>query len=657
MNGRWSLALAALVAATLVVALVNSWRTFQLFATHDVVLDYDAGDSRDVPAHIESRLWRGNASADVSTLGARGARVTVAADGADFVEGLVAWRGGLTVYRLDSSHELAPADMTGLSTMTVARKEGAPFKFFSGSPSALLKAAASTEDDTHRLLFDPFAQHTRAAWKKPLLDYATVKVHAEGKSAVVAVTNPAPLEELSNELGDEVVAFVRGNQIILMSPFKAAFDPHHGESGKPALVISRGDDVSAYRRAHREAVLLGAPPLPHLTLAERRPSPPNWPLAIATLVVPLAVALAWLVFLRQFDRSRPEPWWLVLATFALGGASAELAGLLERSLGSATPYLDARVMSLDGRASAFPLDLLVCVLTVGVVEEGAKFLATWTLATHRREFDEPIDGIVYAGAAAIGFAAVENIDYFNAFRFADELVASRSFRGFPVHVLISVIWGYALGKRMIAPKTRLLPYLAGSALLHGFYDTLIVFGVPGGSLVCMFGLTVIFAVLLRRALQWGAKDELGAEEPAAERTLFRVGRGAVCLASLLAMFVLAASIIAVAHSADEVHVRVSLATLLPSAGLLILFGLAAYGFAHAMPLDVVVDRLGVTFAGALHRWERIGSVERRGAGLLGLTVNGREVKVGPGSRITIDALEVEIHVRLARLGRGGAGHE
>ena len=39
------------------------------------------------------------------------------------------------------------------------------------------------------------------------------------------------------------------------------------------------------------------------------------------LALPIAVALGWIFFVRRIDRARPEPWWLLLATVALGGAA------------------------------------------------------------------------------------------------------------------------------------------------------------------------------------------------------------------------------------------------------------------------------------------------------------------------------------------------
>lgn len=111
-----------------------------------------------------------------------------------------------------------------------------------------------------------------------------------------------------------------------------------------------------------------------------------WPLLIS-----LILSAGWLWFFVRRDR-HPEPAWLLARTFGWGmvawGVSAAFGGTFEHlpaGLGLLTP-------------------LLALVLTA-TVEEGSKFLAAIT-ATTEHEFDEPMDGLVYAVTAALGFAFV-----------------------------------------------------------------------------------------------------------------------------------------------------------------------------------------------------------------------------------------------------------
>src|SRR5262249_43986258 len=107
---------------------------------------------------------------------------------------------------------------------------------------------------------------------------------------------------------------------------------------------------------------------------------------------------------------------------------------------------------------AFPIALVVFTFTVGFSEEGSKFLGAWTLAKHRREFDEPVDGIVYGCASALGFAAIENIKYFAANRLSGLVVTGRAFTSVPLHMFVGAIWGYALGRKLVRKKTSVILY-------------------------------------------------------------------------------------------------------------------------------------------------------------------------------------------------------
>jgi hypothetical protein len=63
-------------------------------------------------------------------------------------------------------------------------------------------------------------------------------------------------------------------------------------------------------------------------------------------------------------------------------------------------------------ASAFG-DLLTSIVSAPVIEEASKGFGVLIIALFfRNDFDSVVDGIVYAGVAALGFATMENIDYY-----------------------------------------------------------------------------------------------------------------------------------------------------------------------------------------------------------------------------------------------------
>src|SRR5262249_48826984 len=129
-----------------------------------------------------------------------------------------------------------------------------------------------------------------------------------------------------------------------------------------------------------------------------------------------------------------------------------------------------------------------------------KFLVVRLWIYRRPEFDEPIDGIVYASAAALGFASLENALYVLDFRGHGvrwALLLSRAFLAVPGHVLFSSMWGYALGRAGFRPYP-VAAMVVAAALLHGSYDFLAVLPLTRPLvLVLVVALFVVVSVQIR----------------------------------------------------------------------------------------------------------------------------------------------------------------
>jgi len=104
-------------------------------------------------------------------------------------------------------------------------------------------------------------------------------------------------------------------------------------------------------------------------------------------------AFLWMIYFYRSDRYAPEPKKLVARTFLVGAL-----------VGAAMVF---SLKELPFYVSLFSLAVFVAPFT----EEIAKFLCVRWTVYNRSEFDEPVDGMVYATAAALGFASVENILY------------------------------------------------------------------------------------------------------------------------------------------------------------------------------------------------------------------------------------------------------
>ncbi|WP_394849362.1 PrsW family intramembrane metalloprotease [Pendulispora brunnea] len=410
----------------------------------------------------------------------------------------------------------------------------------------------------------------------------------------------------------------------------------------PSFTVSFGDDLDSYARADRARMLLSSPPLPGLTQVATREVPPRWGVGLLGLVLPILLSVGWLSFVRRFDRARPEPGWLVGVTFALGGVSALLAGVLQYGLIHLSPYLHPTTMTFGGQLVAAPLALLVFTAVVGLTEEGSKWLGVWSFARHRREFDEPVDGIVYAVASSLGFAAVENIRYFALGRLATGLVVLRAFTSLPAHMFFGAIWGYALGRKLVAPRTSTLKFVLLAALLHGAYDTFLsVHRLEYATLLLHLVLTTLFVVLLRRALRRGVIVPGGEVPESSRRLSFALGSRKIFAVWAISLHLVAVAIVALGLYFDARSQSVNLAFLTAGTGLLILFAVAAHGLVATLPLEAVVDEHGVTFGGASRSWDEIRSFDRYRAPLsLGVVGEAYEIvvhsskgplRIGPGS--------------------------
>lgn len=178
------------------------------------------------------------------------------------------------------------------------------------------------------------------------------------------------------------------------------------------------------------------------------------------LICAVAPAIALMSYFYIRDAYDHEPLRLVALLF--------LTGML-----SALPVMYA--VDWIGRFVSSPLAQTVFV--VAVFEELAKYGLTIWLAVRHREFDEEYDGIVYAVAASLGFATLENI--IKVLNLGWESVPFRTLFAVPGHALFGVIMGYYLGKARFAstPRKRvtyfLIAFLSPWAC-HAVYDALLL---------------------------------------------------------------------------------------------------------------------------------------------------------------------------------------
>lgn len=593
----------------------------------DVELVYEAEASlegapfgADLRALVLRRLGAAQIGADVSIEG-RSLRIVVDEALSPTVDELVTWTGTLFLYE--------PYD-------ALASTEG--------TRDDVEKASMSAPDGV-RILIEPIWETNR---------YRTRPVHATpyaelGDSTFVSwgshgtlrlrATPGSPSSEAMAQARDRPTIVARG---------RTSYGTPRLE--RDALVVSFGSDPRAYVRAQKERHLLLTPRLPKLRRVDAVGLPPNTALATACIVVPIVLSVAWLAFVRRFDRAHPEPLWLVAITFVLGAIATVPAGFVEVGLTRLSPWLDPRLATFGGQAFALPVAFVVMTLVIGFSEEGSKLLSS-VYASRRREFDEPVDGIIYGIVASLGFAAAENARYFVLGRLAPPLVIGRCFMSVPVHMFAGALWGYALGQRLLGRK-RLLASFVLAASAHGLFDALLsTEGMGGLAIVLEIGLASMFVVLVRRALRHGVVVPEALAIPPSDRRLFRAGRPALFWTSAVVLHVCAFAIFFLGAWYQLARHRPTVPFVAGSSVALALFGVAAYGVSAAMPLDIAVDDWGVTFAGAARPWRKIRSFARRRR-TVEIDCEGGPLVLGPVSPAVLDDVCAELSLHL-----GGSPNE
>jgi RsiW-degrading membrane proteinase PrsW (M82 family) len=208
-------------------------------------------------------------------------------------------------------------------------------------------------------------------------------------------------------------------------------------------------------------------------------------LAILRWLVPAVLpAVIFAVLVHRTDEER-EPPWLVITTFVLGSVAA-LLSLLITSRAAGLTGLDVRV-SAAGESGA----LVFLFFVVAPTQEAGKVAAAWP-AFLSKHFDEPYDGVVYAAASSLGFAAVENGFVLHAHPTGGIWVA-RALLSLPAHVFFACFWGYALGraKRSKARIPIFPPAFVAAIAAHGLYAHFVYGRGPGA----LLAVTPLLAVM------------------------------------------------------------------------------------------------------------------------------------------------------------------
>ncbi len=231
-------------------------------------------------------------------------------------------------------------------------------------------------------------------------------------------------------------------------------------------------------------------------------------------------AVLWLGFFYLMDRHEPEPKQLVLGVSVLGALIA--APLAEFVLRHAVPRLavhhDLDALSLDR--------ILYAVLIVGLAQEMCKYAVVRYTIYMSREFDEPMDGIVYMMACGTGFAVWTNFHWLST----QEQVylstgAAKAVVTTLAHASFAGALGYVMGRakfsRRSAPVRGVLLMLGllGAAALNGQFQVISNLVQQSGMAVHRWR-AVFYAALCASAVfavTWAASQRLLKRSPFKDR--------------------------------------------------------------------------------------------------------------------------------------------
>lgn len=204
-----------------------------------------------------------------------------------------------------------------------------------------------------------------------------------------------------------------------------------------------------------------------------------WLKVIVTGVGALLPALLCLWLFRQIQKSRRVGARGVLLTGVAGVLCALVASAIEAR------FLRWTGVSLRPEPGGVLASALTMLLFFGPLEEALKILAVW-IPFERRRLGSGRVGVLYAVAAASGFAGTEMVAAYIVGGTREWLDVLRSIIALPAHLFFASLWGYAMGRG----RRGALPLIwLGVSFVHGGYDH-VVFG-RGPAL-----LTVVLPVLL-----------------------------------------------------------------------------------------------------------------------------------------------------------------
>jgi RsiW-degrading membrane proteinase PrsW (M82 family) len=223
-----------------------------------------------------------------------------------------------------------------------------------------------------------------------------------------------------------------------------------------------------------------------------------------TVLVAAAPSLVLLVYFYLRDRYDREPILALVLAYLLG----MFAMLAAQSLGG---ILADGVTEEWLRLGGEPARLFEAFVLSGMVEEAAKWTVLMAAVYHWREFDEPLDGLIYGVTIALGFATLENYLYLASHGVG--IAWKRAIFAVPAHALFGGAMGYYAGLGKFAAKTAQRVHiwrdralcLGLPVIFHGAYNFALLHGLHWFTWIAISVLSLGFWVFVLRRVRRAQK--------------------------------------------------------------------------------------------------------------------------------------------------------
>jgi RsiW-degrading membrane proteinase PrsW (M82 family) len=246
------------------------------------------------------------------------------------------------------------------------------------------------------------------------------------------------------------------------------------------------------------------------------------------LIIALTPSLIWLFYFLKKD-PHPEPRKKLLKIFAWGMLAALPAIILEEGFVclfaperlSPDFFISCPTTIFAGLIhNQFLISVAIIFIGIALVEETLKFLVASNQISKDKDFDEPVDAMIYMITAGLGFATAENFLIFysslvtisaaippDVFGLAPlnielgKLAVIRFLGATFLHGLLGGLMGFFFAYAVLFPREKWFVIIGGltiATVLHGFFNLgIIELGSANGGIITS---SVIF--ILAIAMPW-----------------------------------------------------------------------------------------------------------------------------------------------------------